>query len=98
MEAHIVGLHQASDRGQRNSSHRLGTHSASSPRTGGQSGGARVVSCLIKSAKKTHLLEQAAFLNDVSDRFHLYTLRLVDVLECVQVSSLLVLNYSDLVG
>ena len=43
-----------------------------------------------------YLLEQAAFLYDVGYGLHLDALGLVDILESIEVASLLVLNDSDL--
>lgn len=44
----------------------------------------------------TYLLQKPPFLYDISYRFHLYTLSLVDVFESIKISSLLVLNDPNL--
>ncbi len=45
---------------------------------------------------RAHLFQQTALLDDVRYRLHLHTLGLVDVLECVELACLLVLDDPDL--
>ena len=45
-----------------------------------------------------YLFQQSTLLDDVRNGFHLDTFGLVDVLEGIQLASLLVLNYTDLEG
>ena len=45
---------------------------------------------------RADLLEKPPLLNNVTDRFHPYSLDFVDVLECVRRPGLFVLNHSDL--
>lgn len=49
-----------------------------------------------KRVHGTYLFQQPSLLDDVRDRLHLHTFRFVDVLEGVQISRLLMLNYADL--
>ena len=48
------------------------------------------------SRRAAYLLQQSALLNDVGDGLHLHTLGLVDILEGVKITGLLVLDDSDL--
>ena len=50
----------------------------------------------VDSRRAAHLLQQSALLNDVGDGLHLHTFGLVDILEGVKITGLLVLDDSDL--